>query len=153
MSRVAPPPQKDVLRRRARRALLIGVACCLPRVVLAWLVLPPAYDLLLIAVTLLFVGGLLAIAIAVFQFVALRTERVLPVAVVGALAVLVAGVVVGMFPAQGAPVAFDGGLIAPVAVVLHQYLYLLLGAMSQLGLMLVVGAVGVAVTRLRTRRA
>jgi hypothetical protein len=153
MSRVAPPPEPAVLQRRARRALLIGVACCLPRLVLAWLVLPPAYDLLLIAVTLLFVGGLLAIAIAVFQFAALRTERVLPIALVGVVAVVAAGVVVGLFPAQGAPVEFDGGLVAPVAVVLHQYLYLLLGALSQLGLMLVVGSIGVAVTRWRTRRA
>jgi hypothetical protein len=153
MSRVAPPPQKDVLRRRARRALLIGVACCVPRLVLAWLVLPPAYDLLLIAVTLLFVGGLLALAIGVFQYVGLRTDRVLPVGVAGALAVVAAGVLVEAFPPQGAPVEFHGGLIAPVAVVLHQYLYLLLGAMSQLGLMLVVGAVGVAITRWRTRRA
>lgn len=153
MTRVAPPPEPAVLRRRARRAMLIGVACCLPRIVLAWLVLPPAYDLLLIAATLLFVGGLLAVAIAVFQLVALQTERVLPIAAVGALAVLLAGVLVGMFPAQGAPVEFDGGLIAPIAVVLHQYLYLLLGAMSQLGLMLVVGSIGVAVTRWRSRRA
>jgi hypothetical protein len=147
MSRVAPPPEPAVLRRRARRALLIGIACLLPRLVLAWLVLPPAYDLLLI------VGGLLAIAIAVFQLVALRTERLLPIVVAGVAAVVVAGAVVSAFPAQGAPVAFDGGLIAPAAVVLHQYLYLLLGALSQLGLMLVVGSIGVAVTRWRTRRA
>lgn len=152
MSRIAPPPEPAVVRRRARRALLIGVALCLPRLVLAWLVLPPAFDLLLIAVTLLFVGGLLAVAIAVFQFVALRTERVLPIAVAGAVGVLLAGVIVTAFPAQGAPVAFDGGLVAPAAVVLHQYLYLLLGAMSQLGLMLVVGSLGVAITRLRSRR-
>ena len=153
MTRVAPPPEPAVLRRRARRALLIGVACVVPRLVLAWLVLPPAYDLLLIAVTLLFVGGLLAIAIAVFQFVALRTERVLPIVVAGLAGVVLAGALVSAFPAEGAPVAFDGGLIAPAPVVLHQYLYLLLGATSQLGLMLVVGSIGVAVTRWRTRRA
>jgi hypothetical protein len=153
MSRVAPPPEPAVLRRRARRALLIGVACVVPRLVLAWLVLPPAYDLLLIAVTLLFVGGLLAVAIAVFQFVALRTERVLPIVVAGLVGVVLAGVLVRAFPAEGAPVAFEGGLVAPAPVVLHQYLYLLFGALSQLGLMLVVGSIGVAVSRWRTRRA
>jgi hypothetical protein len=80
------------------------------------------------------------------------TDRVLPLAVAGLAAVVVAGVLVRAFPAQGAPIPFDGGLLAPVPVVLHQYLYLLLGALSQLGLMVVVGAAGRAITARRSRR-
>jgi hypothetical protein len=153
VSRAAPPPDREALRRRARRFALGGLAACLPRLVLVWFVLPPAFDLLLVAVTLLFVGGLLLLAIAIFQAAALRTGRVLPIGVAGAVGVVLAGIVVRAAPAGGSPVAYDGGVLAPGIAVLYQYAYLLLGAMSQLGLMLVVGTVGVALSRRRSNRA
>ena len=153
MSRVAPQPDRPTRRRAARGTLVLGLLVCLPRLIVAWLVLPPAFDVLLVALTLLFVAGLLVIAVAVFRFQALRTDVVWPIGVVGAVAVLVSGIVVRLAPAgTAAPLDYDGGLLAPPAAIAYQYLYLLLGAMSQLGLMLIVGAVGVAITHRRSAR-
>jgi hypothetical protein len=152
VSRVAPQPDEASRRRTARGTLVLGVLICLPRLVLVWFA-APVVDLLQIAATLLFVGGLLVIAFAIFRFKALRGPSVWPLGVAGIVAVLVAGVLVQVFPPGRSQIAYDGGVLAPPGAVAYQYLYVLLGALSQLGLMLVVGSVGVAISNRRSRRA
>ncbi|WP_375387329.1 hypothetical protein [uncultured Amnibacterium sp.] len=151
MSRVAPQPDRATRLRRARGTLILGLLLCLPRAVLVWFV-SPALDLLQVVTTLVFVGGLLVIAIAIFQLRALRTEAVWPIGLIGVASVAIAAVAVLLVPPGTAPFAYGGSLIAPPAAAAYQYGYLLLGAMSQLGLMLIVGAVGLAITHRRSRR-
>ena len=151
MSRLAAQPDPATRRRQARGLLVLGLAGCLPRIVLVWFV-SAALDLWQVVATLVFVGGLLVIAIAIFQLRLLRTEKVWPIGVIGAVGVAVAAVVVQLVPPGTAPFAYGGSLIAPPAAVAYQYFYLALGAMSQLGLMLIVGAVGLAITAWRSRR-
>lgn len=151
MSRIAAQPDPATRRRQAHGLLVLGLLACLPRVVLVWFV-SPALDIWQVVATLVFVGGLLVLALAIFQFRLLRTEVVWPIGVIGVVAVAIAAVVVLLVPPGTAPFAYSGSLIAPPAAVAYQYLYLLLGAMSQLGLMLVVGAVGLAITHWRSRR-
>jgi hypothetical protein len=151
VSRVAQQPDEAARRRTARGTLLLGVLICVPRLVVVWFA-QPLVDILQIATTLLFVGGLLVIAIAVFRYKALRGPGVWPLAVAGVAGVIVAGVVLKVLPPGQAQIAYDGGVLAPPAAVAYQYFYVLLGAMSQLGLMLIVGAIGVAITNRRTRR-
>jgi hypothetical protein len=152
VSRVAAPPDPIASRRAAWGTLVLGVLFCLPRLVLVWFA-RAVFDVLQIGSTLLFVAGLLVIAIAIFRFRALRTERVLAIGVAGAIGVAVAAVVVAVAPPGSAQVAYEGGLLAPPAAIAYQYLYVALGGLSQLGLMLVVGAVGVGITHWRSRRA
>lgn len=152
MSRVAAQPDEASRRRAARGTLILGLLILLPRLVLVWFA-RPVVDILQIAATLVFVGGLLVIAFAVFRFNALHGPSVWPVGVAGVGCVLVAGVLVVLFPAGQAQIAYDGGVLAPPSAIAYQYAYLALGAMSQLGLMLIVGAVGIAITNRRTRRA
>jgi hypothetical protein len=151
MSRVAPQPDLPTRRRRARGTLILGILICLPRFVLVWFV-SPLFDLLQIAATLLFVGGLLVIAIGIFQLRLLTTRVVWPIGVIGALGVVAAAIIVQIAPPGGARIAYEGSVIAPPAAVAYQYVYLVLGGMSQLGLMLIVGAVGLAITNRRSRR-
>ena len=143
MSRVAAQPDEAARRRTARGTLLLGLLICVPRLVLVWFA-RPVVDILAVGTTLVFVGGLLVIAFGDLPVQgAARTER------------LAArrrrrgeragrGIVLRLLPAGQAQIAYDGGVLAPPAAIAYQYFYLLLGAMSQLGLMLIVGAVGVA---------
>jgi len=151
VSRVAEQPDPATRLRRARGILVLGLLACLPRVVLVWFV-APVLDLLQVIATLVFVGGLLLVAIGVFNLRLIRTRTVWPVGVIGAVSVAVAAIVVRLVPPGTAPFAYGGSFVAPPAAVAYQYGYLLLGAMSQLGLMLVVGAVGLAITHRRSRR-
>lgn len=153
MSRVAAPPSLEERRRRLHLAVLLGVVLALPRFVVAWLVLPPAFDLLLIAVTLSLVAGMVVLAASLARLWLLRSPRVLPVAITGLAVLLIAGLVVRIWPPVGAAVAFEGGLFAPPSVALYLMLYLMLGALSQFGLFLLIGSAGLAITRTRTARA
>ncbi|MBW4040892.1 MAG: hypothetical protein HIU86_02020 [Acidobacteria bacterium] len=152
MSRVAPQPDEAARRRTARGTLILGILICVPRLVLVWFA-RPVVDILQVATTLLFVGGLLVIAVAIFRYKAIRGPSVWPLAVAGVVCVLLAGVLLKVFPAGQAQLAYDGGVLAPPAAIAYQYGYVALGGMSQLGLMLIVGAIGVGITNRRSRRA
>jgi hypothetical protein len=152
MSRVAAQPDESARRRTARGTLILGILICVPRLVLVWFA-RPVVDILQVATTLLFVGGLLVIAFAIFRYRSLRGPSVWPLGVAGVVCVAVAGILLKVFPAGQAQLAYDGGVLAPPAAIAYQYFYVALGAMSQLGLMLIVGAVGVAITNRRSRRA
>jgi hypothetical protein len=152
VSRIAAQPDEASRRRTARGTLILGILVLLPRLVLVWFA-KPVVDLLQIAATLVFVGGLLVIAFAIFRFKALRGPSVWPIGVAGVVCVIVAGVLVLLFPPGQSQIAYDGGVLAPPSAIAYQYAYLALGAMSQLGLMLIVGSVGVAITNRRSRRA
>jgi hypothetical protein len=152
MSRVAQQPDGAARRRTARGTLLLGILICVPRLVLVWFA-RPVVDILQVATTLLFVGGLLVIAFAIFRYKALRGPSVWPLGVAGVVCVLLAGILLKVFPAGQAQLAYDGGVLAPPAAIVYQYCYVALGGMSQLGLMLIVGSIGVAITNRRSRRA
>lgn len=134
-------------RRRLVRAALIGCLLLVPRIALAWLVLPSAYDLTQIVVTLVFVAGLFVIGASLVRLRALRNQALLPVAVGGLAAIVTAGLVLRAVPPSGESVAYTGGLIAPAQVALAHWVYLAIGGLSQLGLVLLVGSVGAAVSR------
>ena len=151
MSRIAAQPDEAARRRTARGTLLLGLLILVPRLVLVWFA-RPVVDILAIGTTLVFVGGLLVVAFGVFRFKALHGPSVWPIGVAGAVSVLVAGVVLRLLPPGQAQIAYDGGVFTPPAAIAYQYFYLLLGAMSQLGLMLIVGAVGIAITNRRSRK-
>lgn len=147
MTGVAVPPSLEARRRRLRLAVLLGVGLSVPRFVVAWLVLPPAFDLLLIAVTLLLVAGMVVLAASLARLWLLRSPRVLPVAIAGLAALLIAGLAFRIWPPGGPTVAFEGGVFAPPSVALYLSFYLLLGALSQFGLFMLVGSAGLAITR------
>ncbi len=145
----APPSERSDATRRRRLLRAIGIGCLLlvPRIALAWLVLPSAYDLTQIVVTLVFVGGLFAIGVSLVRLRALRNRSLLPVAIGGLAAIVVAGLVLRVVPPSGEAVAYTGGLLAPAPVALAQWLYLAIGGLSQLGLVLLIGSVGAALSR------
>jgi hypothetical protein len=152
MSRVAPEADEPTRRRAARGTVILGLLLLVPRLVLAWFA-GPILDLLQVAAVLVFVGGLLVIAFGIFRYRMLRNGRIWPIAVIGAACVLLAGILVTTFPPGKAQIAFEGGVLVPPSVIAYQYLYFALGAMSQLGLMLLVGSIGSAVVAYRSRRA
>lgn len=131
---------------------MLGILICVPRLVLVWFA-RPVVDILQLATTLLLVGGLLVVAIALFRYKALRGPSVWPLGLAGVLCVLAAGVLVAVLPPGQAQIAYDGGVLAPPAAIAYGYFYLALGAVSQLGLMLIVGTIGRAIMNARTRRA
>lgn len=136
-------------RRRILRALVIGLLLLVPRIVLAWLVLPSQYDLLQVVATLVLVAGLFVIGAAIIR---LRLPRsLLPVGLVGAGLVVLAGVVLRLLPPSGDAVVYTRGLVAPPDRALQIWFYLLDGALWQLGLVLLVGAVGAAIARRASR--
>lgn len=148
----AAPQERDVRRRRLVRLLLVGAALTLPRFALAFFA-GPATDALQIATVLLLVVGVAVAASAVLRLWLLRSRRVLPVAGAGIAVMLVTGLVVTARPAGTDQVAYEGGLLAPAPAVLFGVFYLALGALSQLGLFLVLGAVAAAISRWALRRA
>ena len=140
------------MTRGRRAALITGGVLLVPRILLALLAAPdPVAQLLL---TLLFAAGVFVIGGALVRLWLHRHSRVLPVALVGIGLVVVAGLVIqARPPGRGDGVPFSGGLLAPAPAALEQLLYLAVGGVSQLGLVLVVGAIGAAVTRWAARRA
>lgn len=147
MSRPAAERGDVTRRRRLVRALGIGCLLLVPRIALAWLVLPSAYDLTQVVVTLVFVAGLFTIGVSLVRLRALDRRTLLPVAVGGLAAIVTAGLVLRAVPPSGEAVAYTGGLIAPAQVALAQWLYLAIGALSQLGLVLLIGSVGAVLSR------
>lgn len=143
------PPAR---RRRIVRVLVIGVLLLVPRFALAFLA-GPATDAAQLLATLLLVAGTVVIASALTRLWLLRSSRLLPVAAAGVAALLVAGIVTGLRPPGGAQVAYQGGLLAPLPAALYSLFYLALAALSQLGLFLLLGAFGLAVSRWAARRA
>ncbi|MFD1721122.1 hypothetical protein [Amnibacterium endophyticum] len=150
MTAVGEPPVAGA--RTVRRLLVVGVALMLPRLVLVWFLLPPAFDLLLVVATLVFVAGLFCIAAALIRHQLRRGRRLLWTGLAGLALVLLAGLVIGVAPAGGDAVAYDGGLLTPLPVALYNYLYLAVGAASQLGLVLLLGSFATGVGRLLARR-
>ena len=153
MSRVAPPPDPEVQRRGIRRLALIGAVLCLPLVVSGFFVLPSGWDVVLLVLPFVYVAGVLVLAVAATRAWRLRSDRLLPVAAAGIGAIVVATVLFSVWPPDRAQVAFEtGSVLAPIGRALHlAYLYLLAGALWQFGLFLVIGAVGAALTRWRSR--
>lgn len=135
-----------------RTALLVGGLLLVPRIGLAWIA--SADPVAQLVATLLLVAGLFVLGGALIRIWLSRHERVLPVALVGVGLVLVAGLALRVRPpGEGDPIRYSGGLLAPPAAALEQWLYLLVAAASQLGLVLLVGSVGVALARWAGRRA
>lgn len=137
--------------RAVRRLLTVGVVLLLPRLVLVWFLLPDAGGVLLLVATFVFVAGLFCIGGALIRRQLLRGGRLLWTGLVGLVLIVVAGAVVQAFPAGGDSVAYEGGLITPLPVALYNYLYLAIGAASQLGLVLLIGSVGTAIGRRLSR--
>lgn len=136
-----------VRARTVRRLLVIGAVLLLPRLVLVWFLLPPAFDLLLVIATLVFVAGLFCIGAGLIRLQLLRGRRLLRTGLIGLVLIVAAGLVLQAAPAGGAAIAYGGGVVTPLPVALYNYLYLLIGAASQLGIVLVVGSVGAALAR------
>ena len=61
MSRGVPQPDPAVQRRGIRRLAVVGAVLCLPLVVSAWLVLPAAFDVVLLVLPFVYVAGVLVL--------------------------------------------------------------------------------------------
>lgn len=140
------------MTRGRRTALLVGGLLLVPRFVLAWIASPDPIAQLI--ATLLLVAGLFVLGGALIRIWGARHNRVLPVGLVGVGLVLLAGLVLRIRPpGRGAAVPYAGGLLAPAPAALEGWLYVAVAAASQLGLVLVVGSIGVALSRWAARRA
>jgi hypothetical protein len=144
-------------RRSARRPLVVGVLLCVPRLVLAWFLTPPALDPLQLALSFLLIAGLITIGVGLFRFLlAVRGDRtVWPLGLGGAAAVLVAGLLTSLLQPSTAGFSFyyEGGVVVPVIVVLYQYAWTLVGALWVIGLVFVLGAALLGLMRRRSARA
>ncbi|GAA2751503.1 hypothetical protein [Amnibacterium kyonggiense] len=153
MSRVAPPPDPETRRRGMRRLLLVAIALCLPIIVLAWFVVPAGWDALAIITTLAYVAGVLALSVFVTSVVQLRTQRLWPRVAIAVAAVIAGAVLLQVWPPDQAQIAYASGqVLAPPERALHlTYLYVLVFAPWQLGVFVLFGTVGAALTRWRSR--
>jgi hypothetical protein len=154
MSRVAPPPDPAEQRRGIRRIALIGAVLTLPQIVSGWFVLPSGWDLVSLVLPFVYVAGVLVLAVAVTRAWRLRSERSLPIALAGVGAIVLATVLFSLWPPDPAQYLDTGTVLVPLGRAVHlTYLFVLVGALWQLGLFLLLGSIGSAVTRWRSRRA
>ncbi|MGT2425981.1 hypothetical protein [Amnibacterium kyonggiense] len=151
MSRTAPSAEPEALRRGMRRLLLIALVLCLPIIVLAWFVVPAGLDALTVVTAFAYVAGVLALSVAVTYAVRLRTLRLWPRVALAVAAVVVGAVLLRAWPPDQAQIAYaPGQVLAPPERALHLvYLYVLVFAPWQLGVFLLFGTVGAALTRWR----
>ncbi|MDQ1530328.1 MAG: hypothetical protein QOE37_433 [Microbacteriaceae bacterium] len=142
-------------RRSARRPLVVGVLLCVPRLVLAWFLTPPALDPLQLALSFLLIAGLITIGVGLFRFLlAVRGDRTLwPLGLGGAAAVLVAGLLTPLLQPSTVAFAYSGGPFVPPHVVLYQYAWTLVGALWVIGLVFALGAALLGLMRRRAARA
>jgi hypothetical protein len=153
MSRVAAVPGPAEQRRSIRRTAAIGVVLTLPQLVSGWLLLPSGWDLVSLLLPFLYVAGVLVLAVAATRAWRLRSDRLLPIAVAGLAAVLVATALFGAWPPDQAQYLDTGTVLVPIGRALHlTYLFVLVGALWQFGLFLLLGSLGTALTRRRSRR-
>lgn len=131
---------------RSRVLALVGALLLLPRLVLAWFL---GLDLLQLVASLLLIGGLVLIGVALYRLLLARDpqRRLWPLALAGVAAVLVAGLLTPSL--RGTPVAYSGNGIVPAPVVLFQYAWTLVGAVWVIGLVFVFGSLTVGLQRRR----
>ena len=153
MSRPAAAPGVDRQRRAIRLTLVAGVLLCVPRLVLAWFLLPSSYEIPQLIGSLLLFAGLVTIGVGLFRILWMRTGRLLPLAIGGAAAVVLAGVLTRLQPPEGAAIAYSGGVLTPPDIVAYQYFWTVVGAVWQVGFVFVAGALLMGTTRYRAARA
>jgi hypothetical protein len=153
MSRVAPAPGPAEQRRGVRRATVLGVVLLLPQLISGWFLLPAGWDLVTLVVPFVYVAGVLVLAFAATRAWKLRSDRLLPIAVAGVAAILLATVLFSVWPPDMKQYVDTVAGPAPLDRAVHiTYLFVLVGALWQFGLFLLFGTIGSAVTRLRSRR-
>lgn len=141
-------------RRSFGRPLLVGVLLCVPRLVIAWFLTPPALDPLQLLLAFLLIAGLVTIGVTLFRMLlAGRRERSLwPFGLAGLVAVLVAGLLTPLLQPSTVAFAYTGGPFVPAHVVLYQYLWTLVGALWLIGLVFALGAALLGLRRRRSAR-
>jgi hypothetical protein len=121
-----------------------GVLLTLPRLILAWFVVPEGLQF---AASFLIIAGFVVLGVALHRLLlARRPARPLwPLATAGIAAVLLAGLLTPFL--HGAPVAYGGNGLVPVTAVLFQYGWTVVGGIWVMGLVFALGSAVVALQR------